>query len=64
MNILSLTNVSWSGVVLIFTTLGIIGKFGLVPGNLGIFGIVDGISLVRSSVLLGLNKYIYLLMLG
>ena len=64
MNILAVTNYTWSGILLIFTTLATIGKFGLFPGNLGIFGILDGISLFSSLVLLGLNKYIYLLILG
>ena len=30
--------------------LGIIGKFGLFPLNLGIFGVVDGVSLFTSMV--------------
>ena len=48
----------------IFIILGIIGKFGLFPANLGILGIVDGISLFSTIVLLVLNKYIYLIILG
>ena len=36
----------------IFIILGIIGKFGLFPANLGILGIVDGISLFSTIVLL------------
>ena len=48
----------------IFILLGIIGKFGLFPSNPGILGIVDGISLFSTIVLLVLNKYIYLVILG
>ena len=48
----------------IFIILGIIGKFGLFPSNPGILGIVDGISLFSTIVLLVLNKYIYLIILG
>jgi len=40
-NILSVTYYSFTGIVFIFILLGIIGKFGLFPLNLGIFGIVD-----------------------
>merc|ERR1711959_465352 len=48
----------------IFIIIGIIGKFGLFPANMGILGIVDGISLFSTIVLLVLNKYIYLIILG
>ena len=48
----------------IFSLIGIIGKFGLFPSNPGILGIVDGISLFSTIVLLVLNKYIYLVILG
>ena len=48
----------------IFIIIGIIGKFGLFPSNPGILGIVDGISLFSTIVLLVLNKYIYLIILG
>jgi len=48
----------------IFIILGIIGKFGLFPSNPGILGIVDGISLFSTIVLLVLNKYVYLIILG
>jgi len=48
----------------IFIILGIIGKFGLFPSNPGILGIVDGISLFSTIVLLVLNKYMYLILLG
>ena len=48
----------------IWIILGIIGKFGLFPSNPGILGIVDGISLFSTIVLLVLNKYIYLIILG
>ena len=61
MNLLSTTNYTWSGLVLIFTLVGGISKFGIFPSNLGTFGILDGISLFRSLVLLALNKYIYLI---
>ena len=37
------------------------GKFGLFPLNLGIFGIVDGVSLFTSMVVLLLNKFIYVI---
>ena len=60
MNLLSTTNYTWSGLVLIFTLVGVIGKFGIFPSNLGTLGILDGISLFTSLVLLALNKYIYL----
>ena len=40
-NILSVTYYTFTGIVFIFILLGIIGKFGLFPLNLGIFGIVD-----------------------
>ena len=64
MNILSLINYTSSGIFLIFMVLAIFGKFGLFPGNLGIFGILEGISLFGSLVSLILNKYIYLLISG
>ena len=60
-NILSVTYYSWTGIVFIFILLGIIGKFGLFPLNLGIFGVVDGLSLFTSMVVLGLNKFIYVI---
>ena len=41
-NILSVTYYTFTGIVFIFILLGISGKFGLFPLNLGIFGIVDG----------------------
>jgi hypothetical protein len=44
--------------------LGIVGKFGLFPLNLGIFGIVDGVSLFASMVVLGLNKFVYLVIIS
>ena len=44
-NILSVTYYTFTGIVFIFILLGIIGKFGLFPLNLGIFGIVDGVSM-------------------
>ena len=47
----------------IFILLSCLGKFGLFPGSFGIIGIVDGISLFSSIVLLVLNKYIYLIIL-
>ena len=47
----------------IFILLTIIGKFGLFPASFGILGLVDGISLFSSCVLLVLNKYIYLIIL-
>ena len=62
-NILSVTYYSWTGIVFIFILLGIIGKFGLFPLNLGIFGVVDGLSLFTSMVALGLNKFIYVILL-
>ena len=37
-NILSVTYYTFTGIVFIFILLGIIGKFGLFPLNLGIFG--------------------------
>ena len=40
-NILSVTYYTFTGIVFIFILLGIIGKFGLFPLNLGIFGIVE-----------------------
>lgn len=64
MNILAVTNYTWSGIFFIFIVLATVGKFGLFPGNLGIFGILDGISLFASLVFLGLNKYVFLLILG
>ena len=36
-----LCHYTFTGIVFIFILLGIIGKFGLFPLNLGIFGIVD-----------------------
>jgi len=47
-----------------FIILGIIGKFGLFPSNLGMLGIVDNISLFSTIILLVLNKYVYLIILG
>jgi len=43
--------------------LALIGKCGLFPANLGILGIVDGISLFSNILFLGSNKYIYLIIL-
>ena len=60
-NILSVTYYTFTGIVFIFILLGISGKFGLFPLNLGIFGIVDGVSLFTSMVVLGLNKFIYVI---
>ena len=60
-NILSVTYYTFTGIVFIFIVLGSIGKFGLFPLNLGIFGIVDGVSLFTSMVVLGLNKFIYVI---
>ena len=60
-NVLSLTYYTFTVIVFIFTLLGIIGKFGLFPLNLGIFGIVEGVSLFTSMVVLGLNKFIYVI---
>ena len=62
-NILSVTYYTFTGIVFIFILLGIIGKFGLFPLNLGIFGVVDGLSLFTSMVALGLNKFIYVILL-
>jgi hypothetical protein len=64
MNLLSTTNYTWSGLVFIFILVGLIGKFGIFPSNLGILGILDGISLFASLVLLALNKYVYLIVLA
>jgi hypothetical protein len=64
MNLLSTTNYTWSGLVFIFILVGSIGKFGIFPSNLGILGILDGISLFASVVLLALNKYVYLVVLA
>ena len=61
-NILSVTYYTFTGIVFIFILLGIIGKFGLFPLNLGIFGVVDGLSLFTSMVALGLNKFIYVIL--
>ena len=61
-NILSVTYYTFTGIVFIFILLGIIGKFGLFPLNLGTFGIVDGLSLFTSMVALGLNKFIYVIL--
>lgn len=47
----------------VFILLSIIGKFGLFPASFGILGLVDGISLFSSCLLLVLNKYIYLILL-
>ena len=60
-NILSVTYYTFTGIVFIFILLGISGKFGLFPLNLGIFGVVDGLSLFTSMVVLGLNKFIYVI---
>ena len=60
-NILSVTYYTFTGIVFIFILLGISGKFGLFPLNLGIFGIVDGVSLFTSMVVLLLNKFIYVI---
>jgi len=60
-NILSVTYYTFICIVFIFILLGIIGKFGLFPLNLGIFGIIDGLSLFASMVVLGLNKFIYVI---
>ena len=49
---------------MIFIILGLLGKFGLFPANLGILGIVDNISLFSTIILLVLNKYVYLIILG
>lgn len=43
---------------------GFSGKFGVFPANLGVVGIVDGISLFTAIVLLVLNKYVYILILA
>jgi hypothetical protein len=63
-NILSVTYYTFTGIVFIFILLGIIGKFGLFPLNLGIFGIIDGLSLFASMVVLGLNKFIYVIVIN
>jgi hypothetical protein len=63
-NILSVTYYTFTGIVFIFILLGIIGKFGLFPLNLGIFGLIDGLSLFASMVILGLNKFIYVILLN
>ena len=47
----------------VFILLSSLGKFGLFPASFGIMGIVDGISLFSTIVLLQLNKYIYLIIL-
>jgi hypothetical protein len=60
-NILSVTYYTFICIVFIFILLGIIGKFGLFTLNLGIFGIIDGLSLFASMVVLGLNKFIYII---
>ena len=60
-NILSVTYYTFTGIVFIFILLGISGKFSLFPLNLGIFGIVDGVSLFTSMVVLLLNKFIYVI---
>ncbi len=41
----------------------IIGKFGLFPASFGIIGLIDGISLFSSLIILILNKYIYVIIL-
>jgi hypothetical protein len=61
-NTLSVTYYTFTGIVFIFILLGIIGKFGLFPLNLGIFGVIDGLSLFASMVILGLNKFIYVIL--
>lgn len=43
---------------------GFAGKFGVFPQNIGVIGIVDGISLFTIIVLLVLNKYVYILILA
>ena len=43
---------------------GFAGKFGVFPQNIGVIGIVDGISLWTIIVLLVLNKYVYILILA
>jgi hypothetical protein len=63
-NILSVTYYTFTGIVFIFILLGIIGKFGLFPLNLGIFGVIDGLSLFASMVVLGLNKFIYVILIN
>ena len=63
-NILSVTCQTFEVIVFTFMFLGIIGKFGLFPLNLGIFGVVDGVSLFTSMVILGLNKFIYLVIIS
>jgi len=49
---------------MILLLLAIVNKIGLFPANISIVGFVDGISLLSSIVLLVLNKYIYLSLLG
>jgi hypothetical protein len=63
-NILSVTYYTFTGIVFVFILLGMIGKFGLFPLNLGIFGIIDGLSLFASMVVLGLNKFIYVIIVN
>jgi hypothetical protein len=63
-NILSVTYYTFTGIVFVFIVLGSIGKFGLFPLNLGIFGIIDGVSLFASLVVLGLNKFIYIIVIN
>ena len=47
----------------VFIFLSCIGKFGLFPSSFGILPIVDGMSLFSISILMLLNKYIYLILL-
>ena len=47
----------------VFIFLSCIGKFGLFPSSFGIIPIVDAISLFSISILMLLNKYIYLILL-
>jgi hypothetical protein len=60
-NILSVSYYTFTVIVFVFILLGIIGKFALFPLNLAVFGIIDGISLFASMVILGLNKFIYVI---
>jgi hypothetical protein len=63
-NILSVSYYTFTVIVFVFVLLGIIGKFALFPLNLAVFGIVDGISLFASMVVLGLNKFIYVILVN
>ena len=47
----------------VFIFLSCIGKFGLFPSSFGILPIVDGMSLFSISILMLLNKYVYLILL-